>query len=89
MPRLTLVKVLDAFRQYVEETDAKIEKLEQTVREHDLEIYSQSKKFWRDQAIEKDKRVKELENPNPCSICGKSLYKYNPSCPVAHLEELK
>jgi hypothetical protein len=28
MTRLTLVKVLDAFRQYVEETDARLEKLE-------------------------------------------------------------
>ena len=38
MTRLTLVKVLDAFRQYVEETDARLEKLEKEQSEKDLAL---------------------------------------------------
>jgi hypothetical protein len=34
-------------------------------------------------------RIKELENPQPCALCGRSLYKDNPACAVSHKEARK
>ena len=33
--------------------------------------------------------IKELENPHPCDLCGKSLYVNNPCCPLDHTTRLE
>jgi len=49
----------------------------------DHELYSQSKKFWREQAIELKAELIAIKGPT-CQLCGRTLAKNNPSCAIMH-----